>query len=301
MDEPLNWHDLEIFHAVLEQGSFSAAARELGLSQPTVSRHIEQLERTLGKELFTRTSTGLTPSELALDLGHYAGQMSENMFGIRRVLDGKEEIPEGVVTINLPHGIGGIPLARALDGFHDEYPDISIDLKFGPPQMNLGRREADIDVRLEDPSEPEVIVKSVGPLHFGLYGAENYLQRYGHPRQPSDLNDHYLPYTDEYLMEPVLESLRAFGVEPRRFPFRCTSNTMLVQVFGYMGVTLSMIPVGLEYASMERLFPEYHWETAPIWLTMHSALRRNARIRVVWEWLSKNLPEVTASTRESPS
>ena len=74
MDEPLNWHDLEIFHAVLEQGSFSAAARELGLSQPTVSRHIEQLERTLGKELFTRTSTGLTPSELALDLGHYAGQ-----------------------------------------------------------------------------------------------------------------------------------------------------------------------------------------------------------------------------------
>jgi DNA-binding transcriptional LysR family regulator len=297
MDDPINWHDLEIFHAVLEQRSFSGAARVLGISQPTVSRHIDSLEQSLGRELFTRTSGGLEPSTVALDLGQYAMQMSEGMFGIRRVLDGKEEAPQGIVTISLPHGIGGIPLARAFDGFHEHYPDIAIDLKFGPPQNNLGRREADIDVRLQEPTEPELICKSMGSIHFGIYAAESYLQRHGLPRQPADLNEHFLPYADEYLMEPVLKSLAEFGVEPRRFPFHCSGNTVLAQVLGYMGVTLSMIPIGLEHSSMQRLFPQYHWSAPPLWLNMHSSLRRNVRIRVVWDWLMEYLPRIIENTR----
>jgi DNA-binding transcriptional LysR family regulator len=298
MNGSINWHDLEIFHAVLEQGSFSGAARALGLSQPTVSRHIESLERTLGRELFTRNSSGLEPSELALSLADYAGQMSEGMFGIRRLLDDKEKAPSGTVTLSLPHGIGGIPLARSFDGFHDVYPDISIDLKFGPPQNNLGRREADIDVRLDRPSEPELISKGMGPVHFGIYATEDYLRRHGIPSEPADLNEHFLPYTDEYLMAPVLESLAEFGVNPRRFPFGCSGNTMLVQVLGNMGVTLNMAAVGLQLPGMKRLFPEYFWATPELWITMHSALRRNTRIRAVWDWLVEHLPEITAGTRE---
>ena len=89
MDEPINWHDLEIFHAVLEAGSFSGAARSLGLSQPTVGRHIEALERTLGKELFTRTSSGLEPSEIAQSLGKHAARpnlSTHGWFGLSRDL-----------------------------------------------------------------------------------------------------------------------------------------------------------------------------------------------------------------------
>ncbi len=140
MDDPINWHDLEILHVVLEQGSFSQAARASGLSQPTVSRHIEALEQRLGKELFVRTSTGLEPSEIALTLGQHTAQMSEGMFAVQRTLDGKEEAPRGLVTVSMPYGFGGILLARALAGFHQRYPDISIDLKFGPPQSDLGPR-----------------------------------------------------------------------------------------------------------------------------------------------------------------
>ncbi len=162
MDEPINWRDLEIFHAVMEAGSFSAAARVLGLSQPTVSRHIEGLEQGLGKELFTRTSSGLEPSDIALALSEHAAQMSEGMYGIQRLLDGKEEAPRGIVTISLPRGLGGVPLARCLVGFHDEYPDIAIDLKFGAPRIDLGRREADIDVRLGQPTELDVIGSRMG-------------------------------------------------------------------------------------------------------------------------------------------
>lgn len=297
MSEPINWRDLEIFQAVLEQSSFSGAARVLGVSQPTVSRHIESLEQSLGKELFTRTATGLEPSEIALELAEHAAQMSEGMFGIRRVLDGREDTPKGVVTVSLPHGIGGIPLAAALDGLYEHYPEISIDLKFGPVQNNLGRREADIDLRLQEPIEPDLICQNMGPVHFGIFATEAYLSRYGTPHEPADLNEHLFPYADEYLMEQVLESLAKFGVQPRRFPFRCSGNTMLVQILSAMGMTLGMAPIGLGPATMRRLFPEYHWATPPLWLNMHASLRRNTRIRTVWNWLMERLPPVIEISR----
>jgi len=295
--ESINWHDLEILHAVLELGSFSGAARALGLSQPTVSRHIDGLERRLGRELFIRANGSLEPSRLALDLGEHIAGMNEGMFAVRRVLDGREEKPRGIVTVNLPHGIGGIPAARALDGFHDHFPDICVDLKFGPPQNNLGRREADIAVRMSEPGEPELVCRCVGALHFGIYASPAYLKHHGTPHRPEDLNEHFLPHADDFLMEQVLKSLADFGVEPRRFPFRCSGNTMLVQVLAYMGITLGMVPIGLEIMPMQRLIPDYRWEAAPLWLTMHSGLRRNAAIRAVWDWLVERLPKITAGTR----
>ena len=298
MDEPINWHALEIFHAVLEAGSFSGAARSLGLSQPTVSRHIEALERTLGKELFTRTSSGLEPSEIALSLGKHAAQMSEAMYALTRVLAGKEEAPRGVVTLSLPHGLGGIPLARSLVGFHDYYPDIAIDLKFGPPEIDLGRREADIEVRLGQPTELDVIGARMGEIHFGIYGTEDYLDRHGTPEKASDLLEHVLPSADEFVMAPFLKSLAEFGVEPRRFPIRCSGNTMLVQVLGNMGVTLSAVPIGMALPNMRRVLPEYRWETQPLWISKHSALRRNTRIRIVWDWIVEHLPPLLDGTRE---
>lgn len=297
MDEPINWHDLEIFHAVLEQGSFSAAARALGLSQPTVSRHIEGLERSLGKELFTRTAAGLEPSELALALGEHAARMSDGMYAIQRVLDGKEEAPRGIVTISLPHGFGGLPLAVTLVGFHDHYPDISIDLKFGPPQTDLSRREADIDLRMVQPTEQDVIGVCLGAIRFGIYATDDYIQRHGTPLKADDLLHHLLPATDDFVMAPFLKSLSEFGVEPRHFPIRCTGNTMLVQLLGNMGITLGAVPIGLEWPSMQRVLPEYHWETPPLWLTMHSGLRRNTRIRVAWDWFRERLPSVLEATR----
>ena len=297
MSEQLNWHDLEILHAVLETGSFSGAARDLNLSQPTVSRHIDALERKLGKELFARAHGALQPSKLALDLGDHAAGMNEGMFAIRRVLDGVEEKPQGIVTINLPHGIGGIPVARSLEDFHHQFPDITVDLKFGPPQNNLGRREADIDVRLAEPAEPELICRCVGAVYFGLYATPEYLEQHGVPQKPEELNHHAFPEADDFLMGPVKKSLAEFGTEPQHFPFRCSGNTMLVQVLAYMGITLGLIPIGMGPAFMQRLFPDYRWEAPPLWLTMHSGLRRNAAIRAVWNWLVEQLPLVTARTR----
>jgi DNA-binding transcriptional LysR family regulator len=293
----INWHDLEVFHTVLELGSFSGAARHLGLSQPTVSRRIEALERSLGKELFTRTATGLEASEIALAMAEHAGQMSAGMYGIQRVLAGTEDKPTGLVTFNLPHAIGSIPLLRSFNDFHQHYPHITIDLKSGPPQVNLGRREADIGLQPIEPREPELITKCIGGIHYGLYASPDYLAKYGVPRTAKDLEQHFFPTTNTFVHTPHLKSLEQFGAQPKLIPFGCSDNIHLLHLMGAMGLTLTSQAIGLQIPGMQRVVPEYHFESPDLWMSMHSSLRRNARIRVVWDWVTEHLPRVCAATR----
>lgn len=300
MDDPLNWHDLEIFHAVLEQGSFSAAARKLGISQPTVSRHIEALEHKLGKQLFVRAAGSLEPSALAQELGQRTADMSEGMFGIRRLLDGHREVPQGIVTLSLPYGMGALVLLHALEGFEHAYPELSIDLRFGPQQSNLGRREADIDLRWSAPAEPDVITIPMGVWRFGLYAAPSYLERYGTPRSVGELGDHLFPYVDEVLMQRMLGEFESHGVTLRRFPYRCTGNLLLQVFMGASGRTLCPMPVNLQSPGTVRVLPHYAFDSPSIWLAMHSAMRRNAAIRAVWNWLAERLPESFRLTRQDP-
>ncbi len=297
MGESINWHDLEILHAVLEHGSFSGAARALGLSQPTVSRHIDGLERRLGKELFARANGTLEPSALARELGEHTGGMSEGMFAIRRVLDGAVEQPEGIVTLSLPYGFGGMVLVETLADFHLHYPGISIDLKLGPPQSNLGRREADIDLRWQAPTEPEIVHKRLGSFHMGLFAAKSYIERHGEPRNHAELVDHYLPYADEGIMQLILESLAEHGGRPGHFPFRCSGNLLLAAAMSTMGVTINLFPLTLQPLSLVRLLPDYHFTSPELWLTMHSGLRRNSAIRAVWDWLVNRMPPLLARSR----
>ncbi len=297
VSEFINWHDLEILHAVLEQGSFSGAARTLGLSQPTVSRHIDGLERRLGKELFARANGTLEPSDLARNLGEHTTGMNEGMFAIRRVLDGAEEKPQGIVNLSLPYGFGGMVLVEVLADFHLHYPGISIDLKLGPPQSNLGRREADIDLRWQAPTEPEIVHKRLGSFHMGLFAAQSYIERHGEPRSHAELVDHYFPYADEGIMQLILDSLDEHGGRPGRFPFRCSGNLMLAATMSIMGVTINVFPLTLQPATLVRLLPAYHFTSPEFWLTMHSGLRRNSAIRAVWDWLVDRMPPLLARTR----
>ena len=159
--------------------------------------------------------------------------------------------------------------------------------------------EADIDLRWHQPSEPEVITRNIGSFHIGIFASDLYLQRYGVPQKMTDLDAHYFPHVDEALMSLVLQGLEAEGVQAHRFPFRCSGNLMLSTVLGAMGLTLCMSPISLEPEGLRRVCPEYRWDSPSLWLTMHSALRRNTRIRVVWDWLLEHLVAVIEQTHEA--
>lgn len=296
-----NWNDLEVLNAVLEEGSFSRAAIVLEMSQPTVSRHIERMETRIGKELFTRNPRGIEPTEAARHLGVYAAQMNDAMYAAQCTVDGTIESTAGIVKVSFPLGQGGIPLAKSLIGFNQKYPDISVDLIDGPLQNNLGRREADIDLRLERPTEPELIVKSVGHFDVGLWATEEYLQRHGMPKNVSDVNKTGFYFPADPVRQHYVTQLQGSGIDPTSFqiPIRCSNNQFFGMMLGCLGMTIMPMPVGYPVANATRILPHLTVSTPDFWLAMHSSLRRNARIRAVWDWLVIHLPETMDFSRQS--
>ncbi len=297
MNKDLSWRDLEILNAVLEEGNFSNAAKLLGTSQPTVSRHIDRLENKLEKELFTRTNSGLEPTKLARHLGTYTAQIGDNIHAIHRALNNEEEIPAGIVTVSLPHGWGTLPVMEALTGFHTQYPDVCVSLLLGPPQNNLGRREADIDLRWERPAEPNVVAKSIGSYYMGFYAAQSLMDQYGMPSKPTDLNNMPWPRFQAVLHEALMTQAALNGITPSFFPFACENNSVFSMLLGRLGKLVFVNPIGLQGAGAIRLLPQCYAQSPDFWLAMHSSLRRNARIRLVWEWLALQLPPIFAATK----
>ena len=301
MNDKLGWQDLEVLKAVMEEGNFSLAATALNVSQPTVSRQVEQLERKLGKELFTRSRSGLQPTGLAHQLATDTSQMSESAYSIRRALDGIEETPSGVVTIHLPYGFGAHPLVLALKGFHEKYHDIVIEFKNGSLASNLGRREVDIDLRWIKPTEPEVVAREFGTFHLAFYASQCFIERYGMPQTSAELSALPWPLFGEAIMDAFRPELEHLGIEPTYYPFHCAGNAYLNPAFSAIGTTIAILPVGLQPPDFQRLLPDIAIPPPEMWLSMHSSLRRNARIRAVWDWLVEHLPAAYASTRETPS
>ncbi len=298
MNDKLGWQDLEVLNAVMEEGNFSLAARVLGVSQPTVSRHVEQLERKLGKELFTRARSGLQPTGLAHQLATYTSQMSDNAYAIQRALDGIEENPSGVVTIHLPYGFGAHPVVRALTDFHEQYPDIVIEFKNGSLASNLGRREADIDLRWIEPSEPEVVARGLGKFHVAFYASQRFIERYGMPQTGAELSALPWPLVGEVIMDTFKPELEKWGIEPSYYPFHCAGNAYLNPAFSAIGTTIALQPVGIHPPDFKRLLPDVAIPSPEMWLSMHYTMRRNARIRAVWDWLVEHIPAAYAATRE---
>jgi DNA-binding transcriptional LysR family regulator len=154
-------------------------------------------------------------------------------------------------------------------------------------------------LRWQEASEPDVISRALGNVETGFIASQSYLRKHGVPRVLEELNSHSFPWFDEPIMERLLPQLEQFGVRPRHYPFRCSSNFMVMMQLAGMGLTLGFSPFGLLPPAMTRLLPEVRAATPPLWLTMHSALRRNTAIRAVWDWLVERMPPVMQMTRES--
>jgi DNA-binding transcriptional LysR family regulator len=219
--------------------------------------------------------------------------MNDAMYAAQCTLDGTIESTAGTVKISLPLGQGGIPLLKSLTGFHAKYPDICVDLIDGPLQNNLGRREADIDLRMERPTELDLITRNVGHFHTAFWATEEYLRHHPMPKDASEPNEIGVPLPELSTIQGYVTQLNELGIHPARFPVRlsCTNNHYFRLMLGGLGMTMVAMPLGYPFAGAVRVLPEMTTRSPDFWLAMHSSLRRNARIRAVWDWLVLHLPE----------
>ncbi len=283
---------VEVFLAVAEGGSLSAAARKLGSSQPTVGRQVREIEDRLGAALFQREARGMSLTETGAALLEPARAMREAAGRFANIAAGAGDTLSGSVRITASSFIAHYVMPRIIAAVRQAEPDIAIDLVATDDANNLLFREADIAVRMFRPTQLDLITQHVGNLPIALFGAKSYLDRFGRPRTQDDLKQHqWVGYDRDPRM---IEGFREAGwpIERDFFGTRCDEHPVLWELVR-AGCGLGFVQ--RPYASRDPLVEEIPIDVPlpvlEVWLTAHAALRGTPRIRRVWTLLAQHLKD----------
>ena len=296
MPGPNDWDLFQSLHAVLEAGSLSAAARFRGLTQPTLGRHIETLEKRLGSPLFLRSPRGLQPTDLALELKPHLHDMSAAASAAVRDATGLADSLGGCIRITASEIVGAEVLPAILADFRESHPDVVIEMMMSNVLEDLSRREADIAVRMAPPTQSALVARKIGEVDLGFYATRDYLDRHGTPQSLDELERHALIGFDS----PARGMRELPGInlpiDRELFAFRSDSDiAQLAAVSAGFGIGVSQPPIAVR-RGLVRVLPQITVFRLGIWIAMHENLRGSRRMRAMFDHLVEG---VTAYVRES--
>ncbi len=282
-----DWTITRSFLAVAETGSLSAAARALNLSQPTLGRHIAELEADLNLTLFTRTARGLLQTEAAKALLPHAMAMRDAAARLSLAAAGQEETVSGTVRVTASRIVANYILPAMLAQLRLVEPNIQIELVPSDSSENLLFREADIALRMYRPTQLDVITSYLCDLPLGLYATPGYIGRFGMPQNFEDLAAHEFVGFDR--SDALIGIMRKLGFDRVRedFALRCDDQIVywsLVRAGCGIGGMQTMIAEA--DPAVVRVAPFIPLPALPVWLTAAEALRQTPRIRRVFDHLS---------------
>lgn len=290
MNISFDWSLVRSFLAVLDHGSLLAAARQLKSSQPTIGRHIAELEAQLGLALFDRTGRGLVPTEAALRLADSARAMQSGADQLARSVIGSDKSASGTVRISASQTVACFVLPALLAQMRQALPDIQVELVANNSVSNLLRREADIAVRMVQPEQASIIARRLGKVGLRACAHQDYLRRRGVPRHPRDLLSHDLIGGDRN--DDILRGFAANGLVAGRnnFAFR-TDDLIAIWQAVRAGLGIGFVSEFLirSAPSVIPVLPKLKIEPLPIWLAVHKEIRTSKRIRAVYDFLSDAL------------
>jgi len=291
MNTNFDWRLIRSFLAALDRGSLLGAAKALGSTQPTIGRHIGELESQLGVVLFERTGRGLLPTEMALRLADSARAMEGSANELARSVSGAQSGRAGTVRITASQPVACFLLPPVLAQMRLELPEIQVELVASNQVSNLLRREADIALRMVPPDQSTLITKRIGKVTLGAYAHRDYLRRRGTPRQIADLLAHELVGGDRD--ETMLRGFAAFGFPVTREAFAFRSDDLIAYweaVRAGLGVGFLADYLARTDNQLVRLLPMIRIAPLPIWLTVHREIRTSPRIRAVYDFLAGAVP-----------
>lgn len=287
-----DWSLIRSFLAALDHGSLLSASRVLRSSQPTVGRHIVELESQLGVVLFERTGRGLVPTATALQLAASARDMEAGAHQLARTLAGAQTKTTGTVrlTASVPVAVQLLPPVLAC--MRLALPGIQIELVSSNQVSNLLRREADIAVRMMRPDQSSLVAKKIGDVALGAYAHRSYLARRGPVRKAQDMLHHDLIGSD--LDTSILQGFQAMGFPVTREAFVLRSDDFIVQwraVQAGLGIGFSASYMAYNEPEIVQVLPGVlKIAPLPMWLVVHREIRTNRRIRAVYDFLADALP-----------
>jgi DNA-binding transcriptional LysR family regulator len=296
-----DWNQMRAFLATIEAGSLSAAARALGLTQPTLSRQIAALEDDLGLLLFERVGRRLALTETGRRLAGHVQAMGAAADRIAITASSQSQALEGRVRITAVDILAAHVLPAILEKLYAVAPGIEVEIIASNSIDDLMRREADIAIRHVRPEHDDLIARRCRDTEVGLYAAKSFLDRFGRPAKPGDLAQ--APFIGFAPDDSVDQELNKRGIPVTRTNFRwlCISSLVGLELIRRgLGFGLTFADAADQFSDLERILPHMEPLPAPIWLTVHRELRTSPRIRVVFDLLAEAFSPGGGANYEAP-
>lgn len=287
MNNQPDWSLWRSFGAVVEAGSLSGAARQLGLSQPTLGRHIEALEADLGMLLFERTLQGFRPTDTALKLYEPVANAARALAEAALMAEGSGTSLGGTVRITASTIIANYVLPPMLARIRLAHPAVALELVPSDSAENLLLREADIAVRMFRPTQLELVTRKLGAIPLVACAHETYLARRGTPRELAELLAHDLIGFDR--SDLIITTARSMGFELTRATFttRSDSQTALWELLkAGLGIGFAQRQLVVATPGMVAILPDIAFPPLEVWLTTHRELFTSRRIRAIYDALA---------------
>ena len=289
--ERFDWALVKSFLAVLDAGSLMGAARRTGSQQPTLSRHLSELEAQLGTPLFERTGRGVSALPAALAIADAARQMQQAAETLARTLAGQRDQTTGTVRITTSMVAATYLLPPVLAELHRQEPGIQLELVANNQLTNLLRREADIAVRMVRPEQSSLVARKLGTVGIGAYAHERYLERAGTPREPAELARHTLiGYATD---DQIERGFAALGLPLGRDNFAIrTDDQVAYGMLVAQGAGIGFVAHynAPHWPGVRRVLPQLPIPALPCWLAVHREIRSSKVVRIVYDFLADALP-----------
>jgi DNA-binding transcriptional LysR family regulator len=286
-----DWALVKSFLAVLDAGSLTGAARRLNAHQPTLSRHVSELEAQLGTPLFERTGRGVSPTAAALAIADAARRMEDGALALARGLAASRSAETGTVRISTSAVAATWLLPPVIAALREAEPGIAIELVSTNQITNLLRREADIAVRMVRPVQTSLIARKLGDVEIVAAAHRSYLARAGTPRDARELAQHRLiGYDRDDTIERGFARMN-MALAHDRFGVRTDDQV----AYGRLVAAGAGIGFVARYnirhwPGVVALLPGLEIPPLPCWLAVHREIRSNRLVRRVFDFLADALP-----------
>ncbi len=284
----LEWDLVRSFLSVARMGSLSAAARELGVSQPTLSRNIQAIESKTELNLFQRTTQGLTLTEAGADLVDAAAKMNDAAELFNRQVSGLSERLDGDIRLSVNDIVGNYLLPPAIAAFRQQHAGIHIEIVITNHASSINKREADIALRMFRPTQPDLIANRLPDMPLGFFASSNYLKEYGIPKSFEEFPQHILIGFDE--STEFIDGAKQRGVNLERKNFSIRTDHLLAQINlcrAGAGIVATHVELAKRCPELQQVLEWVPLPALEFWIVCHSDTQHSSKIRALRHFLTE--------------
>jgi len=287
-----DWNRARAFLVTAEEGSLSAAARALGMAQPTLGRQVSALEQELGVALFERVGRGLTLTPSGLELMDHVRAMGEAAARMSLSASGKAQAIEGTVSISASEVDAAFRLPSIVTKLRQIAPGIDVEIVATNSESDLRRREADIAIRNYRPTQPNLVARKIRDIHGRIYASRSYLDSIGNPSTAEAFfGADFIGFNRS---GEFIAAMTRFGLILTQANFPVVSQSHLVQwshVKQGLGIGIMAADIGDAEPDVVQVLPDLDPIVIPVWLVTHRDVHTSRRVRLVYDLMAKQLAQ----------